>query len=427
MPHDPHEIIQSRLAEISTETSKQHLDILGRADLSLINITTSSMEDLRDVTMPSPPLLDLYNLLLLVVPFDSSKQPTTNHAAHILQVMRELDVSLTPQSQLTLCPAVILHVWNWIDDATLFRIESEGQTSVSGSKLILEGLTTEQKSLAIFLTETNLVERMELIVETIKELNEFVTSELLTMTVLKKEIVTSAIFLPRAALFVAEGSRQFRKCKSVEPVAVVVAPNRNGDTCLSGRNSNCNGQLDQIHTAKHHLNEEDRPDFIVFSGPHELMNRVFLKILFASGFFYLTYCFFPLSNSHFTEDLSPNTHIPFTARVRVPLIFDRLSVFTGFQHIPSRDMPNLFLINGITNSSSPERHFSETPQLPPEHPGNAETHIWPDIPPPPTPNQFVTSIAALLKQIMLSAIAEREMTQFVVHPTTEMDAIRDHR
>ncbi|KAK2946861.1 hypothetical protein BLNAU_18240 [Blattamonas nauphoetae] len=318
--------------------------------------------------------------------------------------------------------------------------------------------------------------------QTIKELNEFVTSELLTMTVLKKEIVTSAMsvavtmcllhrfipkqntffredsarpafgeeadsgknsrcderpiplqsprlhrFLPRAALFVAEGSRQFRKCKSVEPVAVVVAPNRNGDTCLSGRNSNCNGQLDQIHTAKHHLNEEDRPDFIVFSGPHELMNRVFLKILFASGFFYLTYCFFPLSNSHFTEDLSPNTHIPFTARVRVPLIFDRLSVFTGFQHIPSRDMPNLFLIYGITNSSSPERHFSETPQLPPEHPGNAETHIWPDIPPPPTPNQFVTSIAALLKQIMLSAIAEREMTQFVVHPTTEMDAIRDHR
>ncbi|KAK2945488.1 hypothetical protein BLNAU_19561 [Blattamonas nauphoetae] len=373
------------------------------------------MEDLRDVTMPSPPLLDLYNLLLLVVPFDSSKQPTTNHAAHILQVMRELDVSLTPQSQLTLCPAVILHVWNWIDDATLFRIESEGQTSVSGSKLILEGLTTEQKSLAIFLTETNLVEGMELIVETIKELNEFVTSELLTMTVLKKEIVTSAIFLPRAALFVAEGSRQFRKCKSVEPVAVVVAPNRNGDTCLSGRNSNCNGQLDQIHTAKHHLNEEDRPDFIVFSGPHELMNRVFLKILFASGFFYLTYCFFPLQLPLHRRLVTQHSHPVHSA------------IFTGFQHIPSRDMPNLFLIYGITNSSSPERHFSETPQLPPEHPGNAETHIWPDIPPPPTPNQFVTSIAALLKQIMLSAIAEREMTQFVVHPTTEMDAIRDHR
>ncbi|KAK2939887.1 hypothetical protein BLNAU_25206 [Blattamonas nauphoetae] len=176
--------------------------------------------------------------------------------------------------------------------------------------------------------------------QTIKELNEFVTSELLTMTVLKKEIVTSAIFLPRAALFVAEGSRQFRKCKSVEPVAVVVAPNRNGDTCLSGRNSNCNGQLDQIHTAKHHLNEEDRPDFIVFSGPRanessvledSLRERVLLSHVLL----------LPLSNSHFTEDLSPNTHIPFTARVRVPLIFDRLSVFTGFQHIPSRDMPNL--------------------------------------------------------------------------------------
>ncbi|KAK2949979.1 hypothetical protein BLNAU_15122 [Blattamonas nauphoetae] len=242
MPHDPHEIIQSRLAEISTE--------------------------------------DLYNLLLLMVPLDLSKQPTRNHAVYILQVKRVFDVSLTPQSQQPLYLAVILHVWNWIDDTALFRIESEGLTSVSGSKLILEGLTTEQKSLAIFLTEPNLAERMEEIVEvlieemrlvgnlsqTIKEMNESVISEPLTMTVLKKEIVTSAIFLSRVALFVAEGSRQFRKCKSVEPVAVVVAPNRNSDT-----------------------------------------------------------------------------------------------FFTGFQHTPSRDMPNLFLIYGITNPqlSAANAVFSE--------------------------------------------------------------------
>ncbi|KAK2943159.1 hypothetical protein BLNAU_21927 [Blattamonas nauphoetae] len=68
------------------------------------------MEDLRNVPMSSPPLQDLYNLLLLMVPLVSSIQPTTNHAAHILQVMREFEVSLTPQSQLPLYPAVILHV-----------------------------------------------------------------------------------------------------------------------------------------------------------------------------------------------------------------------------------------------------------------------------------------------------------------------------
>ncbi|KAK2962496.1 hypothetical protein BLNAU_2328 [Blattamonas nauphoetae] len=91
---------------------------------------------------------------------------------------------------LPLCPAIILHVWNWIDDTNPFRIESEGRTSVSGSKLILEGLTTEQKSLTIFLTKSNLAERMEEIVvvfieemrlvgnlsQIIKELNESVIS-----------------------------------------------------------------------------------------------------------------------------------------------------------------------------------------------------------------------------------------------------------
>ncbi|KAK2943158.1 hypothetical protein BLNAU_21926 [Blattamonas nauphoetae] len=127
-----------------------------------------------------------------------------------------------------------------------------------------------EEIVVVLFEEMRLVDNLS---RTIKELNESITSELLTITILKKAIVTSAIFLSRVALFVAEGPRQFQKCKSVEPVAVVVAPNRNGDTCLSGRHSNFKGQLDLIHTAKRHLKDDDRLNLLVFCGHYEEHDR----------------------------------------------------------------------------------------------------------------------------------------------------------
>ncbi|KAK2946714.1 hypothetical protein BLNAU_18386 [Blattamonas nauphoetae] len=106
-------------------------------------------------------------------------------------------------------------------------------------------------------------------------------------------------FLSRAALFVAEGSRQFRKCK------------------LEWRHVSVGKELQLQWTAgsdPHHEAPSER-------GGQTRFPR--LQRTPRAG------------ESSVLED---SLREP---RVRVPLIFDRLSVFTGFQHTPSRDMPNL--------------------------------------------------------------------------------------
>ncbi|KAK2963552.1 hypothetical protein BLNAU_1595 [Blattamonas nauphoetae] len=511
--HDPREMITDRLTEIETDISSLNtalselktieqsfplstslsVDLIGleetleRAYASLVTITVSGLDDLRDIHLSSSFLRDIYNMLLELVFLDEKQSSSARHSAHVLQAMWEFDVttqplkkmidlqcrlhSIAPESQLPTYPPIILLVWHWIDDTAQFRIGYENRTQNPHRKRstivkscalrnrqqkirnLIESLENEKKGLMDFLESPNLSERMEQAVEKIseemrmidglsqlvKDLNDSVTNELSTLTILRRELVTCAMtvaatvtllhrFLPKPTkqFFLTEYDPLINKQKlplnqttdiynilsrlnhnvfadksaqslhsspremrnsfrngsgfghtQWQPLSIVLeqhglegvscctqqlpsdlqallkfAPRRDGDSCITTRQFCYTDQLKHQQNPIITFTPDEQVDFLAFNGPHELATQLFLRILFASGFFFLMYVIFPLTNPQFSDLLHPNPTIPFIARVRAPMIYDRMSVFTGFQQKPSRDMPNLFSIYAITNPQS---------------------------------------------------------------------------